>query len=445
MKGKAKKDKESTDPSEDTTCPLQLIQFKAIDKQKVCPRLTSVVERNEDEGIGSEDLDALQSELETLLVSVVQRQRLLETEMESLVNWSDSKNKDKRSPTKPTEVFGKRSKFSEEKPNKRFKDNQLNSNNSSGKSRSQKAKNLLTKNTESEYSEPQKAVSKAIVFKNDIPNQFWQFVEPYYCEITSDNIKFLSEEIKCYENESEFYKIPNLGKHYSLKWDDTNIIGQKDKKKGLSASNCSGSRSSLIQSTNKSKKGSKNHSEPDKTSFGALTQRLVSCLIEENLLNGGLIDSKSITNDSKPSNGNHKTFKSLNLGNTAQLERLIRKELEEHGIISLDDILNGSDASGGDEDEILQELKRCQKELKSLSDKNQKHLKRLLNASKKEMTKQEISKKLDLADMEVTEAYRRVVSAKQKKRPLTKKEKDVAFKAIKDREQVLKQLQSLSN
>jgi len=59
-----------------------------------------VVERNEDEGINSEDLDALQLELETLLVSVVKRQRLLESEMEALVSWCDSKNRDKRSPNK---------------------------------------------------------------------------------------------------------------------------------------------------------------------------------------------------------------------------------------------------------------------------------------------------------------------------------------------------------
>ncbi|CAG2121121.1 unnamed protein product, partial [Medioppia subpectinata] len=142
--------------------------------------------------------------------------------MESLINWCDSKNKDKRSPNKPgnelsTEVLGKRSKHSDEKPSKKFKDNHPNSSNS-GKSRPQKAKNIPSiKNTETNYSEPQqKAVSKAnaIQIKNDIPNQFWHFIEPYSCEITSEHIKFLNEELKSYETDCEFYKIPNLGKHY---------------------------------------------------------------------------------------------------------------------------------------------------------------------------------------------------------------------------------------
>jgi len=151
------------------------------------------------------------------------------------------------------------------------------------------------------------------------------------------------------------------------------------------------------------------------------------------------------TNSSKGNNGNpnNKIFKSLNLGNTAQLERRIRKELEEHGILSLDDILNVSESSGND-DEILQELKRNQQELKALSSKNQSHLKRLLSLAKKEMSRQEISKKLQSADSEVTEAYRRFTLAKQKKRSPTKKEREQALKALKEREHLLKQLESLS-
>lgn len=192
------------------------------------------------------------------------------------------------------------------------------------------------------------------------------------------------------------------------------------------------------------------HSEGDKTSFGALTQRLVSCLIEENLLNGGPVDCKTTSNemlDSKGTNGspNHKVFKSLNLGNTAQLERRIRKELEEHGIISLDDILSGTDSNNtGDEDEILDELKRCQLELKALTSKNQSQLKRLLGLAKKEMTRQEVKQKLQMVDAEVVEAYRRICSAKQKKRSPSKKERESARKALKERDQLVRQLQTLS-
>ena len=60
----------------------------------------SVLQRNEDEGIGFEDLDVLQLELETLLVSVVKRKGQLESEMEALLNWHDFKHRDRKSPIK---------------------------------------------------------------------------------------------------------------------------------------------------------------------------------------------------------------------------------------------------------------------------------------------------------------------------------------------------------
>lgn len=51
--------------------------------------------------MGLEDLDALQTELESLLVSVTRRQLLVEDEMEMLVNWQDSQSKPKDKKTLP--------------------------------------------------------------------------------------------------------------------------------------------------------------------------------------------------------------------------------------------------------------------------------------------------------------------------------------------------------
>ena len=64
----------------------------------------------------------------------------------------------------------------------------------------------------------------------------------------------LNEQLKSYENDTEFYKIPNLGKHYSLNWDDNAIVETKSKKKCLSASNCTSGSSP----NNKSRKTTKN-------------------------------------------------------------------------------------------------------------------------------------------------------------------------------------------
>ena len=53
------------------TCDLALLQF--------CPRYTTVLQRTEDEGIGEDELDTMQLELENLLSNVSKRMRLLES------------------------------------------------------------------------------------------------------------------------------------------------------------------------------------------------------------------------------------------------------------------------------------------------------------------------------------------------------------------------------
>lgn len=61
--------------------------------------------------------------------------------------------------------------------------------------------------------------------------------------------------------------------------------------------------------------------------------------------------------------------------------------------------------------------------------------------AKQKLARQELHKKLQAANNEVTEMYRKLVSIKQKKKSPTKKERDQAWKAIKDRQAILKQLE----
>lgn len=72
--------------SELKDCPLQFHDFKSVDHLKVCPRYTAVLARSEDDGIGIEELDTLQLELETLLSSASRRLRVLEAETQVIVH-----------------------------------------------------------------------------------------------------------------------------------------------------------------------------------------------------------------------------------------------------------------------------------------------------------------------------------------------------------------------
>lgn len=79
--------------------------------------------------------------------------------------------------------------------------------------------------------------------KNDAPNRFWASVEPYCADITNEEVRTLEELLKPPEDEAEHYKIPPLGKHYSQRWAQEDLLEEQkdgaraaavaDKKKGL--------------------------------------------------------------------------------------------------------------------------------------------------------------------------------------------------------------------
>ena len=59
------------------------------------------------------------------------------------------------------------------------------------------------------------------------------------------------------------------------------------------------------------------------------------------------------------------------------------------------------------------------------------------------MARQELRNKLSHADLEVMEAYKKISSARSKKKPPSKKEREQAWKALKEREIILKQLEAI--
>lgn len=60
--------------------------------------------------------------------------------------------------------------------------------------------------------------------------------------------------------------------------------------------------------------------------------------------------------------------------------------------------------------------------------------------AKEELHRQELRQRVRMADNEVMDAFRKIMAARQKKRTPTKKEKDQAWKTLKERESILKLL-----
>lgn len=117
-------------------------------------------------------------------------------------------------------------------------------------------------------------------------------MEPYCADITSEEVRTLEELLKPPEDEAEHYKIPPLGKHYSQRWAQEDLLEEQkdgaraaavaDKKKGLMGP--------LTELDTKDvdallKKSEAQHEQPeDGCPFGALTQRLLQALVEENII-----------------------------------------------------------------------------------------------------------------------------------------------------------------
>jgi len=417
-----------TEDSDEETVTLP--DLRLLDYAKCLPRFTSITGRVDDTGVLMEDLDVLQMEMETLLNSVVIRSLNLQREIAGM--------------TEKTSSPGKRSRQEERSP-KKFKDQ--------GKSRDShtppllkpiKIKPLLKPaSVENSICElPLEQVKTSSSAKNDTPNKFWASVEPYCAPFTDEDLKFVEELIAANQDDEEYFKIPALGRHYTFGWAEYDLHQEQregsrfgDKKKTVNSNFGCDDTQRLLDTV------SKQNGEPNATSqpiCGPITQRLISALMEENI-----VTSLQDTMECEGQDENVKSERppvTLNGPQAVALERRIRQELEEQGILAADET-NAAQA----DDEILTELRRCQDELKAISKHNLQQVNRLRRLSQEEMKRQEYKKILMAADAEVLDAYRKLAPNKQqKKRPITTKEKaqlqTQAWKALRDREAIIKQL-----
>jgi transcriptional adapter 3 len=467
-KGKGKEKSGSGETIDLKDLPLRLPEFANGDHVNIVPRYSSgdysqiktnvhamgiiviffsVLKRSESDGIGMEDIDTLQLELEALLSSTVVRKMSLREECKVLNEAEKYKGQGKfnknSSPGKRGLNGGKDGRSA-----KKLKSSMI------GKPSNDSGKIIGMPRIKADNSGPAfdplqneqiRALpesAKPLLPKNETPNRFWAFVEPYCAPIAQDDIKLLEDLIKSHSDMSEYHRAPKLGQHYTQRWAKEDLENERLKSAGDPNAAMDGKGADEAALLLKKAEGPSNDDSP----FGELTQRLVAGLMEENVLNP--VDESTDTakkgsggdsSDTENVAAKGQLIKSLNITNAENLEARVRKELEEQGILNP----NEEDKDDMENDEILEELGRCQNELKAVSSHNLQQLKRLLKAAKEEIARQELRNKLQQADNDVMDAYRKISTARSKKKPPTKKERDYAWKTLKEREIILKQLESI--
>lgn len=422
------------------SCPLQYCEFDLVDHAQLCPFYTSLLTRSADESIALEELDLLTSDLETLLAACNRRMRLLEGETKVLVDWAEKKDK-KMVRQKELEILNsltyKRSKAITADDSRGSKKQKLDD----SKTSSQGRKKGLGK----EVGVDDDTYSLTSKTKVDAPNRFWAAVEPYCSDLTLEDAKFLEDSIKSNDNEEEWSKIPTLGKHYSEKWAQEDLIEEQlegiklnEKRRGALSNSSENNKAEQVSAILKKTENSSLHTEEDSCPFGPLTQRLVSALIEENIIapmdQSILANMKGETAATRSGGATSRTpVKAPHVPHTRTLEARIKEELVFQGLIDED---HGEE----EDDEVLSELKKHQNELKTLVGKNKQAKQDLLKLVQDEMRRQELRHRCRIVDAEIMENFRKITACKQKRKSPTKKEKEAAWKALREREAIYRVL-----
>nr|CAD7259387.1 unnamed protein product [Timema shepardi] len=275
-------------PSKELSYPY----IKVADNEHLFPRYFAVLNRSEEDGIGMEDMDALQLEMEAMLSAVVKRNYILNDEiqvMNTAEEKRDKKNKASMSKGGPPSP-GKRSKH-HEKPVKKLKDVSKPKDTNTHSPLSIKInKNKVTpgQNVASSpaqttpMSDPHELPDqtkmgsrRVLVPKNDTPNKFWLSVEPYCADILPEDIKLLDMMIQEHDQDTDYQKIPPLGRHYSLRWAQEDMLEEQD----AASSQGKLGKGKPVELPHLSRRADR----PSET-VGPLTQRLITSFMEENVM-----------------------------------------------------------------------------------------------------------------------------------------------------------------
>ncbi|GAB0096415.1 transcriptional adapter 3 [Sergentomyia squamirostris] len=403
----------STAGSTESGCFLPHV--KTQDNSKVLPKIHTALSRPQDSYLPTEDLDSVQLELEALLSKAALRYRTLKAEYETLDKVDERREKKGKFMEKAPASPGKRKKIEEklkrDVPPKMF---------GSGRSKISKLKPKQFNAPPQTSSQHPDDNAKLSLPRNDTPNKFWLSVEPYCMPLTHEDIRLLDDLIEDY-SDNLIPPIPELGPHFTDQWSMEDIKDEHFNK-------------------NKSKLGivKKNERPMGDNVTGPLTQRLVSALMEENLIPDNV--TTSAENSNSGSDNTSSDFASNRsslppLKNGICIEKRVRKELIDQGILDPDDFPR--------DDEILSEIKRVRTELSAIAEYNSNELKKLYALAKDEMKRLELKRKLDTVDQDIIETYKKVVAAKQKRRELTKQERDEIFRLTEEQKKLSDQLEAM--
>ncbi|KAK4871682.1 hypothetical protein RN001_015806 [Aquatica leii] len=341
------------------------------------PGYAGVLTRSAEDGVGMEDLDQLQLDLERLLSTTASRHRLLKSEMECL-DQVEEKRKNKKFKLSDKQFSLKR-KYIDTMDKFRIKDDK-------SEIRLVKSNHNFSANSLVSDLSVKREVPKVTFPRNDISEKFWLSVKPFCENVSKDDVNFLNSLIRECSEEIKI-EIPGVGKHYTMDWTDDVLLYEHDVNTNQKQTN--------VKSVSFKKELKKSGLNAMVDTFsGPFSQRLIAALIEEK--------------ESGKANNELGTSTRSNIRTKTCMHKKLKKELEDEDIfdstISKNTIEN---------DKILLEIKKCTQELKSVNHRNISELRKLKSIVEKDVRRQNVKNSLKLVDEKVIKMYNRVQDAKQ--------------------------------
>lgn len=458
--------KPSPETSELSPAPI-IPHIKCSENSEQLPKFHAALSRPANSELPPDDLEAIQAELETLLSTVARRYRVLKSELES----TDSRRAKylDRAPISPD----KRRRGAPSTSGKPRKFSSANSPLNHPPMKISKLKSASSSSpAPSHFTDDSSDVSvhnpKNLYHRNDTPNKFWLSVEPFTVPISQEDIRLLDNLLDEYSGECAARlislevcltilssllgvlapQIPELGPHYTGQWGIEDIKEEPDPV----SPQLKGKKSANGQQNGDMMRVLRNSKKLGEGVTGPFTQRLVSALMEENIIDGHTTTTATTTStensnsslENIPNNSNmvHTRSAANLLKNGIAAERRIRKELIEQGILEAKDAV----PQGGvqeDVDEVLAEIQKVRSDLMAIGESNTNQLTMLKEVAVNELKRIEIKRKLDDVDHEIIEQYKRLQLAKQKGRSLTKSERDEILRLTEKQQKLSQQLDYL--
>jgi len=286
--------------------------------------------------------------------------------------------------------------------------------------------------------------------KTESANKFWLLVEPYLAHIKKEDLKWLDDLVKSYCPSKKLYEIPPLGEHYAKNWAKEELEMQKHQ------SSCSPRPPKKLKFAERippdvvelvEKANSAIH---DGNVYTPVYQRVITALLDHSNLS--MEDSEEMfaeyEDDEKPQ-------EMSNVCKEFYAEQSVKKQLNKLGLIGRnskpvptpEELLPSLSIADEENDEILEELVKCDNALSQLREMNKNHLTHLLGRCRKDYYQQIIKNKIEKVNNEILnfKTQQNESWSKEKKIAQMSEENDELHFLLNQRSNFLGQLQSVAS